>query len=190
MTHYGGKELAAAFRTVRNNTIKIAEEIPENKYDFCPCPDVRSVQKTLAHLALAPGIQHHIQSNKVTDLKSVNFMEIFQNIVAEEAKPRTKAETIEFLKSEGDKFASFLEGLSDSFLAETVTMPPGAPGPATKSRFEMLLGPKEHEMHHRGQLMTMQRMIGLVPHLTRQMQERMAQMAQAAQTAGAGQAQR
>ena len=32
-------------------------------------------------------------------------------------------------------------------------------------------------MHHRGQLMTMQRMIGQVPHLTRQMQERMAQMA-------------
>ena len=46
-------------------------------------------------------------------------------------------------------------------------MPPGA-DPATKSRFEMLLSPKEHEMHHRGQLMTMQRMIGLVPHLTRQ----------------------
>ncbi len=34
MTYYGGKELAAAFRTVRNNTIKIAEEIPEDKYDF------------------------------------------------------------------------------------------------------------------------------------------------------------
>ena len=53
-------------------------------------------------------------------------------------------------------------------------MPPGAT-PATKSRFEMLLGAKEHEMHHRAQLMTMQRMIGQVPHLTRQMQERMAQ---------------
>ena len=52
-------------------------------------------------------------------------------------------------------------------------MPPGAE-PATKSRFEMLLSAKEHEMHHRGQLMMMQRMIGLVPHLTRQMQERMA----------------
>ena len=45
-------------------------------------------------------------------------------------------------------------------------MPPGAE-PATKSRFEMLLSPKEHEMHHRGQLMMMQRMLGLVPHLTR-----------------------
>ena len=39
-------------------------------------------------------------------------------------------------------------------------------------------------MHHRGQLMTMERMIGHVPHLTRQMQERMAQMQAAAQTAG------
>ena len=33
---------------------------------------------------------------------------------------------------------SFLEGLTESFLAEPVTMPPGAQ-PATKSRFEMLL---------------------------------------------------
>jgi len=39
----------------------------------------------------------------------------------------------------------------------------------------MLLGVKEHEMHHRGQLMMLQRMVGVVPHLTRQMQERMAQ---------------
>jgi len=38
----------------------------------------------------------------------------------------------------------------------------------------MLLGVKEHEMHHRAQLMLMQRMVGLVPHLTRQMQERFA----------------
>ena len=42
-------------------------------------------------------------------------------------------------------------------------------------------------MHHRAQLMTMQRMIGLVPHLTRQMQERMAQMQAAAATAGTAQ---
>jgi hypothetical protein len=29
-------------------------------------------------------------------------------------------------------------------------------------------------MHHRGQLMLLQRMIGIVPHLTRQRQEQMA----------------
>ena len=99
-------------------------------------------------------------------------MELFQKFSAEEAKPRTKAETIAYLTSQGEAFASFLEDLSDEFLAEPVAMPPGAE-PATKTRFEMLLSPKEHEMHHRGQLMLLQRMIGLVPHLTRQMQERM-----------------
>lgn len=179
MTYYGGKELAAAFRTVRGNTLKIAEEIPENKYDFKPAPDCRSIGQTLVHIAIGPGFQHHIHGENIGDLKLVNFPALMQKILAEEAKPRTKAEIIAFLKSEGDKFASFLEGLSDDFLAERVTMPPGA-DPSSKSRFEMLLGPKEHEMHHRGQLMTMQRMIGQVPHLTRQMQERMAQQAAAA----------
>src|ERR1035438_10467003 len=34
MTYYGPKELAVAFRTVRNNTIKIAEEIPERAVEM------------------------------------------------------------------------------------------------------------------------------------------------------------
>jgi uncharacterized damage-inducible protein DinB len=184
MTYYGAKELAAAFRTVRSNTVKIAEEIPENKYDFKPAPDCRSVGQTLVHIALGPGFALHVHGNKVTDMKQVNFPALMQQVLAEEAKPRTKAEIVAFLKSEGDKFASFLEGLSESFLQEAVTMPPTADVP-TKTRFEMLLSPKEHEMHHRGQLMTIERMLGLTPHLTRQMQERMAQMAAAAAPAAA-----
>jgi uncharacterized damage-inducible protein DinB len=175
VTYYGSKEMAAAFRTVRGNTLTIAQEIPENQFDFKPSPDGRTIRQTLVHIALGPGLQLHVHGNKVTDLKTVNFPELSRAFGAEEAKPRSKAETIAFLKTEGDSFAAFLEGLSDAFLAEPVAMPAGVP--ATKSRFEMLLGVKEHEMHHRAQLMIMQRMIGLVPHLTRQMQERMAQAA-------------
>jgi uncharacterized damage-inducible protein DinB len=56
--------------------------------------------------------------------------------------------------------------------------------PPSKSRFEMLISPKEHEMHHRGQLMLIQRMLGMVPPLTRHMQERVAAIkAAAGQTA-------
>ena len=179
MTYYGGKELAAAYRTVRKNTIQIAEDIPENKYDFTAAPDTRSIGRTLVHVALSSGFQHHIQSNKIGDLKIVNFPELMQKLGAEEAKPRDKAEIIALLETDGDKFASFLESLSESFLAEDVMMMPGA-DPAKKSRFEMLLSPKEHEMHHRAQLMTFERMIGVVPHLTR------ARMAQAQSSAGAG----
>ena len=182
MTYYGGKEMAAAFRTVRANTVKIAEEIPEEKYSFKPSPDTNSVAQTLAHIAVGTGFQSHVHQNKITDMKTVKFMELMPVFKAEESKPRTKAELIAFLKSDGDAFASYLESLPEAFLAEQVVMPPGAE-PAVKSRFEMLLSAKEHEMHHRGQLMTMQRMIGQVPHLTRQMQERMAAMMAAAQPA-------
>jgi uncharacterized damage-inducible protein DinB len=179
MTYYGGKELAAAFRTVRNNTIRIAEDIPESQYNFKPAPDTNSVGETLAHIAVSTGFQSYIHQNKVTDMKTVKFMELVPVFRAEETKPRSKAELIAFLKEKGDAFASYLESLDESFLAEQVTMPPGAT-PATKSRFEMLLSAKEHEMHHRGQLMTMQRMNGIVPHVTREAQERMARMTAAA----------
>ena len=175
MTYYGGKELAASFRTVRDNTVKIAEDIPENKYDFRPAPDTRSIGETLAHLAVSTGFQSYVHGNKITDMQTLNFQELFQTFSAAETKPRTKAELVAFLKEEGVQFAAYLEGLSEPFLAEQVTMRPGMQ-PAAKSRFEMLLGAKEHEMHHRGQLMTLQRIIGQVPHLTRLMQERMAAM--------------
>jgi uncharacterized damage-inducible protein DinB len=38
----------------------------------------------------------------------------------------------------------------------------------------MLMGVKEHEMHHRAQLMLVERQLGLVPHLTREREARMA----------------
>jgi uncharacterized damage-inducible protein DinB len=173
MTYYGGRELAASFRTVRNNTIQIAEEIPEESYSFRPCADSRTVGQTLAHIGMVTAFQTHIHQNHVDSLTKVNFPELLQKLGAEETKPRHKTELIAFLKAEGEKYATYLEGLPESFLAESVGMPPGAQ-PASKSRLEMLMSPKEHEMHHRGQLMVMQRMIGMTPHLTRQAQERLA----------------
>ena len=177
MNCYGGKQLAESFRTVRGNTLKIAEEIPEEKYGFKASPDTRSIGQLLAHIGVGPYFQQQMhQAEKRKTLEGFNFPAFMQTVGAEEQKPRSKAQIIEFLTREGEAWASFLEGLSDDFLAEQVTMPPGAQ-PATKSRFEMLLSPKEHEMHHRGQLMLIQRMIGVVPHLTRMRDERARQAA-------------
>jgi uncharacterized damage-inducible protein DinB len=182
MTHYGGKQLAASFRTVRNNTIQAAEDIPESQYDFRAAPGCRSVAETLAHIAVIHWVQQDMQSAGVEDLAKVNFAALLGKAGAEESKPRSKAELVAFLKSEGERFATYLEGLSDDFLAQQVKMPPGA-DPATKSRLEMLLSPKEHEMHHRGQLMIIQRMLGLTPHLTKERQARFAQVQAQADTA-------
>lgn len=171
MNCYGGKDLARAYRTVRENTIKIAEEIPEGKYDFTPAPAVRTIRQMLTHIALTDSFSG-VHRERRTNFDGVNFPALVGQMQAEEAKPRTKAEVIALLKERGEETASWLESLSDDFLAEQFTQPGG--NVATKSRFEMIMGMKEHEMHHRGQLMLIERMLGIVPHLTRQMQERFA----------------
>lgn len=173
MTEYGGKELAAAFRTVRKNTLQVAEDIPESKYSFVAAPGVRSVAQMLTHVGLATRIWPMTNKPGLTTLVGFNFIGLIDEFRAEEAKPRTKAEIVELLRTGGEKFAAWIETVTPEFLAETVTE---ADGKTAKTRLERLLGAKEHEMHHRGQLMLIERQLGIVPHLTRQSEERMAQL--------------
>jgi uncharacterized damage-inducible protein DinB len=181
MTYYGAKELAESFRTVRNNTIQIAQDIPEEKYSFKASLDTRTVEKLLTHIALGYRFQYQVNAvERLLKIENFDFSGLMQKLGAEEAKPRTKAEVIEFLKSEGEIWASFVAGASEDFLSQHVSFPQGAV-PPSKSRLEMIMTVKEHEMHHRGQLMLIERILGIVPHLTRQMQERMAQRQQSAQ---------
>ena len=174
MTHYGGKNLADSFRTVRKNTIAIAEEIPDDKYTFRAAPEVMSVAEMLAHIALAPMWQVDVHTNKIEHLDFAAFASRMQQIQAEQQALRNKEDILRVLKANGEQMAAFLEGLDDATLQSQVTFPPPVQ-PSSKTRFEMLLGVKEHEMHHRAQLMLMQRMIGQVPHLTRQRQQMQAQ---------------
>jgi uncharacterized damage-inducible protein DinB len=183
MTYYGPKELAAAFRTVRNNTIQIAEEIPEDKYSFQPAPGARTAGQTLVHIAASYRFNYQVHGvEKRTAMEGFDFPAFFAGVMADEQKSRNKAEIVQLLKDTGDTVEKWLGSLSDDFLAQTVTMPPHGQPSASKTRFEMLSGIKEHEMHHRGQLMLIQRMLGITPHLTRQMQERFAAMQAAAKS--------
>jgi uncharacterized damage-inducible protein DinB len=173
MTAYGGKDLASAFRTVRKNTIQVAEDIPESKYGFVAAPEVRSVARMLAHVAISTRIFEEVHKKGLKTLVGFDFFGMMDRFNAEEAKTRSKAEILELLRTEGEQFAAWMETLTPEILAETVTEPDGK---TVKSRFERLLGAKEHEMHHRAQLMLIERQLGIVPHLTRQFNERVAQM--------------
>jgi uncharacterized damage-inducible protein DinB len=174
LNYYGAKELAESFRTVRKNTLTIAQDIPEEKYSFRPAPDTRTVGELLAHIAVSHTFQYQVNGQeRRTSMAGFDFPTLMQRLRAEEKAPRTKEQTLELLRTSGEKWAGWLGGLTDDFLAEHVAMPPGGT-PSSRSRFDMLLSVKEHEMHHRGQLMLIERMVGIVPHLTRDMQARLA----------------
>ena len=176
MTYYGAKELARSFRTVRDNTIQIAEEIPEEKYGFRPAEGCRSIAETLVHIAVMTRVPEQIHAvEHLSSLVGFDFFGFRGKLQAEVKAPRTKAQVLELLRTEGEKYAKVLEGASEAFLGEQVEYPEGME-PRMKSRFEMLIASKEHEMHHRGQLTVVERILGITPHLTRQMEERIAAM--------------
>jgi uncharacterized damage-inducible protein DinB len=185
MQCYSSQDLARSFRTVRNNTIQIAEEIPEEHYGFRAAPESRSVAETLAHIAAAPRWSRSMHTKRITHPDFAAFRAGHEELMKYQATLTTKAQILEALRTGGEEFASWLATLSDEMLGERVYFPEGAQ-PASKTRFEMLLSPKEHEMHHRAQLMVVERMVGIVPHLTREQQERAAAMERQPASARAG----
>ena len=167
MTYYGGKEMAEAFRTVRRNTIQIAEDIPDDKYGYQATPDMQTVAQELAHVAAATWWHPKAHCSRQEDVHLLRRLRHYMGKSAEIEKGlTTKSQILEALRKGGDDFAQFLDALTPEQLAETVSFPPPVQ-PSSRTRFEMLLGVKEHEMHHRAKLMVIERLLGIVPHLTR-----------------------
>lgn len=167
---YGPAQLADAFRTVRKNTLQIASDIPEDQYGFRATPDVMSVRDMLAHIAT--GTLWSLQAHRIERVSHIS-REMFMGYLGQAARAAadltSKAQILDALQQNGDEFASWLASLDEATLAETVSFPPPLQ-PSGKSRLEMLLGVKEHEMHHRAQLFLIERLLGIVPHLTRNRQ--------------------
>jgi uncharacterized damage-inducible protein DinB len=176
MTYYDATDMARSFRTVRKNTLAVAEDVPEDKYDYRPTPECRSVREILAHIAVSSQRSyrgHAVQ--KVTTFAGIDWPTYIRERQEQEQQlaRSSKAQLIEFLRADGDAWGAYLDTVPEEELAVVIPFSPPAE-PPTKSRFEMLLSAKEHEMHHRAQLMVFERMLGVVPHLTRQRQARMA----------------
>ena len=75
MNYYGAKELAASFRTVRKNTLTIAEEIPEDQYSYRPAVGTKTVAELLTHIAYGWKFQEQvIFVEKRTSMEGFDFM--------------------------------------------------------------------------------------------------------------------
>src|SRR4051795_2929710 len=82
MHGYNGKDLARSFRTVRANTIKIAEEIPEDKYGYRVAEGTRSVAETLAHLATTTAWSQEMHGQRLPAVRFDLFMGAMQRAAA------------------------------------------------------------------------------------------------------------
>src|SRR5260370_25459671 len=162
MSWEGAEELGDSFRNVRKNTLIIAEEIPGGKYGYRAAPELRSVRELLAHISNIGSMAERIHgTERRTTLEGFDFPAFMMQALAKEKQPRSKAATIDMLRADGERFAKWLDSLTEEILSERVAFPAGMT-PPSKTRFEMLLGVKEHGMHHRCRPMLIGRMLGIV----------------------------
>ena len=149
MNYYGAKELAESFRTVRKNTLAIAQDIPADKYSFRPAPDSRSIAELLTPSRWLTLFQYQVHAVERRALpEGFDFPSLMGRMMAEEKKPRSKDEIWRCSSlAKARKWAGWLQGISENFLSEQVQMP-GA-NPASKSRFEMILSAKDNDTHQR-----------------------------------------
>lgn len=163
MSLYGKRHLVDGMRAVRANTIAIAEDIPEERYDYRATPTTRSIGETLVHIAWLWTSDKAIHDDAhIETVEGYDFAALMKTSEVDEKRPRSKAEVIELLRAAGEGQAKWLEAKSDAFLAERVAFPGGG----STSRFEMLLATKEHELQHRAQLTVLERLIGVGPRFT------------------------
>jgi uncharacterized damage-inducible protein DinB len=164
MNLYGPKQLADSIRTVHRNVVFIAEDIHEDDYLFRPSIGNRSVAEILIHIAFFSNFDYLFHEEEhVTIVEVFDFGKFLKDSEAQEKRIHTKFKLIVLLEESGESWAEWVEFVPEQFLAETVAQRDGT----LKTRFEMILGTTEHERHHLGQLTVIERMLGIIPHLTR-----------------------
>ena len=165
MRNYRAADLARQFRVVRGNTIRVAKDLPEDQYAFRAAPGVRSVGEMLAHVAVAPRWQWRLHGARLPSMNFAYFDDALLRTGREQEELSGKSRILDVLDREGREFADWMASLADEVLDERVVFEPTG-DPPSKTRFEMLVSVREHELHHRGQLMLVERLLGIVPHLT------------------------
>jgi uncharacterized damage-inducible protein DinB len=164
MNLYGPKQLADSIRGARRDTVLIAEDIHEDDYLFRPTVGSRSVAEILIHIAFFSNFDYFFHDEEhVTTLQAFDFGQFLRDGESQEKRLHTKSKLIELLSDSGESWAEWVEFVPLPFQAEGVVQRDGT----LKTRFEMILGTKKHEIHHFGQLTVIERMLGIVPHLTR-----------------------
>ena len=136
--------LKMQWETIRNNVVKSAEAVPEDKYDYKPTPEVRSFRDLFVHII---GENYRMMGMAV----------------GENQKPpenlKTRADIVKALNDSYDYGAKVLAGMTDEKAVENVAGFGGRQVP----RWTLPLGNIVDNMDHYGNLVVYMRLNGIVP---------------------------
>ncbi len=131
-------------KTSRDFTVKVAEAMPENDYDFKLTPPQMSFAQQMVHLA--SGLDY--------------FLAAFSGEKPNPPKPASlrKSDVIAFIKSQYDKAINTVSNLTPEQISKTYKSPEGS-----ETGADLLLGVLDHSTHHRASAEMYLRAKGITP---------------------------
>jgi len=145
--------LARLWTEVGGKVIDMAEDFPEEKYDFKPTPEVRSFAEQMLHVAGGNYLFMDLAQGKRPGAEDLS-----------REKYKTKAEIVAVLKKSVEEGAAFIRQQGDAGLAKAVKFPwSQTPTNGTGLWGEAI----NHIGEHYGQLVVYYRVNGMVPPASR-----------------------
>ena len=146
--HTPSQILLASWNDIGRKLIAMAEDFPEDKYDFKPVPAERSFADQLLHVAGSNDLFTSVAKG--------------QKPVDDESRAHypTKAAVVTYLKKSVAEGAAVIQAKGDRGLTQTVVdSESGQTLPVADLAYELI----EHSGEHYGQLVVYYRVAGLVP---------------------------
>ena len=160
-------ETLEAWSDVREGLIEEIENIPEDKFDFRPTPEVRSVAEMVQHILEVALMMTGELTRPDTDFRRAPWPELLDLYASHVSQATTKAELLALLRSSFDEAEQRFREAGELEMLQWITRFDGLQG----TKLAWLHHGIAQEMYHRGQLVTYARLLGLEPALTRQIRE-------------------
>ncbi len=157
------EETLESWRDVRQGLIEEVENVPDDRFDFRPTPEVMSVTELVQHILEVALMMTGELTRPDTNFRRAPWPELLGLYAAPVKAATSKAELLDLLRTtilEAER--QFLEA-GELLMLQFITRFDGEQG----TRLAWLHHGIAQEMYHRGQLVLYERLLGIEPALTR-----------------------
>jgi uncharacterized damage-inducible protein DinB len=157
------EETLEGWRDVRQGLIEEVENIPEDRFDFRPTPEVKSVAELIEHILEVALMMTGELTRPDTDFRRAPWPELLDLYAAHVRGATTKAELLDLLRTSIDEAEGQFLTAGELHMLQLIPRFDGEQG----TRLAWLEHGIAQEMYHRGQLVLYERLMGIEPALTR-----------------------
>lgn len=151
-----------AWRDARQGLIAEVDNIPADKFDFRPTPEVKSVGEMVSHILEGSMMMVGELTRDEPNFTRTTFAALMEEHSAAAKNLREKQELLDVLRSQIEDGITRFKQVGGDAMMGPVTNFDGS----TWTRMQWFFHGMNEEHYHRGQLTTYARLMGLVPALT------------------------